>query len=32
MTWGRVKQHVPNVFAVLPFSDDLHDDSFVVGE
>lgn len=29
MTWG---QHLPNVFAVLPFSDDLHDDSFVVGE
>ena len=32
MPWGRVKKHVPNVFAVSLFSDDLHDDSFVVSE
>ena len=32
MPWGRVKQHVPNVFDVSLFFDDLHDDSFVVGE
>ena len=32
MPWGRVKQDAPNVFAVSLFSDDLHNDSFVVGE